>query len=288
MRKPFDPISLEELADRDRFALECDCRAQVQPVYLGDYTALCRILGRYKFYVDTRDQGFGSNVLLDGFWEMWLTKAMARIVKPGMVAIDIGANFGYYSLLLADLVGPTGMVVAVEPNPHATPKLRATLALNGFADRTKVIEAAAGAAASGFARIYATLSEPKNAAIVGETFAADAGVGTVSAVPLWTAEAVERDFGRIDFIKIDAEGAEIDIITGLQPVLAKHRPSLVLEFNVARYPEPRAFLAEVCSFYPSLSYVNFSGDITPVQPDFVLTRQKGEDWLLFFAAGSSK
>ena len=92
MREPFDPISLEELANRDRLTLECECRAQVQPVYLGDHTALCRILGRYKFYVDTRDRGFGSNVLLDGFWEMWLTKAIARIVRPDMVAIDIGTR----------------------------------------------------------------------------------------------------------------------------------------------------------------------------------------------------
>jgi hypothetical protein len=77
MRKPlkhargqYDVIALEELASGDRFMLEHACRAQVQPVYLGGYTALCRILGRYKFYVDTRDEGFGSNVLLDGFWEM--------------------------------------------------------------------------------------------------------------------------------------------------------------------------------------------------------------------------
>ncbi len=106
LREDFEVIGLEDLASADRFTLERACRAQAQPVYIGDHTALCRILGRYKFYVDTRDRGFGSNVLLDGFWEMWLTMAIARAVKPGMVAIDIGANFGYFSLLMADLVGP--------------------------------------------------------------------------------------------------------------------------------------------------------------------------------------
>ena len=135
-RGAFDVIALEELASGERFTLEHACRSQVQPVYLGDHTALCRILGRYKFYVDTRDEGFGSNILLDGFWEMWLTMAIARHLKPGMIAIDIGANFGYYSLLMADLVGPKGIVIAVEPNGHAAPKLRSSLTLNGFAART--------------------------------------------------------------------------------------------------------------------------------------------------------
>lgn len=134
------------------------------------------------------------------------------------------------------------------------------------------------------------MSEPKNAAIVGDDFTLDAGAGagSVSLVPLWTADEVERDLGRIDFIKIDAEGAEVDIIAGLRPVLARHRPHLILEFNAARYQNPRAFLSEVCSFYPSLAHVDFSGGIVPVQADVVLSQDTGEDWLLYFAAANGK
>ncbi len=282
MRDRFDIISLQELATSDRFVLERQCRAQTQAVYLGDHTALCRILGRYKFYVDTRDQGFGSNILLDGFWEMWLTIAISRRLKPGMIAIDVGANFGYYSLLMADLVGPEGRVVAVEPNPHVAPKLRASVALNGFSERTRIIEAAAGAADEGSVHLYATLSEPKNATVVRDDFTADPQIATISNVPLWTAEAVEREFGRVDFLKIDAEGAEEDIIMGLRPILAKHSPDLVLEFNAARYKDAARFLTEVNSFYPSMSYVEHSGDLAPIGPESILTQHVGEDWLLFF------
>jgi FkbM family methyltransferase len=276
VRERFDVISLEELATKDRFVLERDCRAQTQPVYLGDHTALCRILGRYKFYVDTRDQGFASNVLLDGFWEMWLTIAMSRNLKPGMIAIDIGANFGYYSLLMADIVGPGGRVVAVEPNPHVTPKSKASLALNGFAGRARVIEAAAGAAAEGSARLYATLTEPKNATIVADSYLADPQTATISTVPLWTADAIEREFGRIDFLKIDAEGAEEDVISGLRPVLAKHNPDLVLEFNAPRYHNADRFLAEINSFYAQMCFVDHSGRLETIDPGAVLTQHVGE------------
>jgi FkbM family methyltransferase len=282
-REDFEVIGLEELASADRFTLERACRAQAQPVYIGDHTALCRILGRYKFYVDTRDQGFGSNVLLDGFWEMWLTMAIARAVKPGMVAIDIGANFGYFSLLMADLVGPGGVLVAVEPNPHVAPKLRASLELNGFGERSRVIEAAAAATDEGSAHLYATLSEPKNATVVSPGAVADPAVATITPVARWTPAAIAREFGRLDFIKIDAEGAEEAIIAGLRPLLARHRPRLALEFNAARYADARGFLGQVMSCYDGLRMVDGDGALVPIAMETVLTQDVGEDWLLFFS-----
>jgi FkbM family methyltransferase len=282
-RDDFEIIGLDDLASADRATLERACRAQAQPVYIGDHTALCRILGRYKFYVDTRDQGFGSNVLLDGFWEMWLTMAIARAVKPGMVAIDIGANFGYFSLLMADLVGPAGLLAAVEPNPHVAPRLRASLELNGFGARSRVIEAAAAASDEGSAYLYATLSEPKNASIVPPGSAADPAIATITAVSQWTPAAIASEFGRLDFVKIDAEGAEEAIIAGLRPLLARHKPQLVLEFNAARYADARGFLAEVMSCYDGLRFIDGDGALAPIAVETVLTEDVGEDRLLFFS-----
>lgn len=263
--------------------LEHACRAQVQPVYLGGFTALCRILGRYKFYVDTRDEGFGSNILLDGFWEMWLTMAIARYLKPGMIAIDIGANFGYYSLLMADLVGPKGILVAVEPNAHVAPKLRSSLALNGFAGRSRVVEAAAAASNEGSARLYATIAEPKNATIVSADFAADPALAKITDVPNWTPASVLREFRRVDFIKIDAEGAEESILAGLKPLLSEHKPDLVLEFNSARYSDAPAFLADLSQCYGDARHVAEDGSLARISRNEILTRHPGEDWLLYFS-----
>jgi FkbM family methyltransferase len=282
-RVPYDVIALEELASGDRFMLEHACRAQVQPVYLGGYSALCRILGRYKVDVDTRDEGFGSNVLLDGFWEMWLTMAIARKLKPGMIAIDIGANFGYYSLLMADLVGAKGTLIAVEPNAHVAPKLRSSLALNGFAGRSRVLEAAAAASDEGSARLYSTIAEPKNATIVSKDFAAAAALANIADVPNWTPAAVLREFGRIDFIKIDAEGAEENILAGIKPLLGGHRPDIVLEFNAARYEDAPAFLADLAECYGEARLVAEEGSLAPIARKEILTRRHGEDWLLYFS-----
>src|SRR6266481_1911926 len=125
---------------RVRLSLEALCWARAQPVYLGENEGLCRILGRYKLCVDTRDQGLCTHLLLDGFWEMGLTMYIARHVRDGMVAIDIGANFGYYTILLAALVGERGHVYAIEPAPATAVMLRRSVQLNGFDSFTTVIE----------------------------------------------------------------------------------------------------------------------------------------------------
>ena len=83
-RGGLDRLDIDEFAWRSKRTLEALCRARAQPAYLGGNEALCRILGRYKLYVDTRDSGLCAHLLLDGFWEMGLTMHMARTVRAGM------------------------------------------------------------------------------------------------------------------------------------------------------------------------------------------------------------
>ena len=115
-----------------RVAAEGLMRARCMAVPVDPETALCRVLGQWKMYVDLRDTGFAPHLMLEGYWEYWITDFVWRNVKPGQVALDLGANHGYYTLLLADLVGPGGRVHAFEPNPRLLELLRRNIALNGF------------------------------------------------------------------------------------------------------------------------------------------------------------
>jgi FkbM family methyltransferase len=279
MHSPFSVIALSELVNEDRFILETLCRAQVQPVFLGDYTAVCRILGRYKFYVDTRDRGFGTNILLDGFWEMWLTKFIASIVRPGMAAIDVGANFGYYTLLLADLVGPSGRVISVEPNPNVVHHLRNSIALNGFDRRAQIVAAAAGADCTGDVHLFSPTGEPKNARVVDSAPGVD---GAVHVVPQISIDSIIGPEQKIDFVKIDAEGAEAGIISGMTGLLERNKPSLVLEFNAARGAAPAELLRTLEAVYGRIGYIDFSGEVIEADVEQLMTQAWGEDWLLCF------
>jgi len=125
-------VKLRELfRAEERGAIEKWCRAHTQQVYLGDHTALCRVLGQFLMYVDTRDLSLAPHLLLSGFWETWVTQAIAQYVQPGMHCIDVGANVGYYTLLLKDLAGDKGSVVAYEPQAAAFELLVQTLLVNG-------------------------------------------------------------------------------------------------------------------------------------------------------------
>ncbi len=101
-------------ADATREQLEEWCRGQTRVMPAGDVN-LCRVLGKYLMYVIPQDLTLTPHLALDGIWESWVTMAIARHLKPGMRCMDVGACYGYYSLLMADVVGPSGYVEAWEP-----------------------------------------------------------------------------------------------------------------------------------------------------------------------------
>lgn len=229
-------------------------------------------------FVDTRDRGFAPHILMDGYWEYWITRFLVGAVTPGMVAIDVGANFGYYSLLFADLTGPGGRVIAVEPNPVAADALAGTLSVNGFGATTRVVPRALSAGGEGSVLFYVPDGEPKNARIV--TVAVNENGRTIE-VPCTSIDALTRDLARVDIIKVDAEGAEADIVHGMRETLRRHRPALLLEINAGRNYDVAALLSELQGVYGALSFIDDDSVARPLTVRDVLTTRVGEDWMVY-------
>jgi len=240
-RAPGYQFDLRNLGLSSRRDNQRQIRQLCANAYLGDHTSLCRVLGRYKMFVDTRDVGLATHLLLDGFWEMWLTEALSAIVKPGMVVADIGANLGYYSLLMAELVGAAGTVHAFEPNPAVADLMWKSCDINGFGDRVRLHRDPLGCEDGKPVALIVPANEPKNAHITPHLEAAGAIALTTrrfDAIP---------DLLDVDVVKIDAEAAEYDIWRGMAGRLDKtNKPlTIFMEFASVRYEYPRAFLAEV-------------------------------------------
>ena len=121
--------------------------ALTRSVYLGDNTALAMLEGRLPIFVDTRSNDIAPHLLLQGSWEPEDLAVFRRLLRPGDLALDLGAHVGVYALSAADIVGPSGRVHAFEPNPRSAGLLRRSLAVNGFAGFAEVHLLAAGAAA---------------------------------------------------------------------------------------------------------------------------------------------
>lgn len=165
-----------------------------------------------------------------GVYEEGLTGMVMDHLKPGMVFFDVGAHFGYFSLLAAWLVGTTGQVHSFEPTPSTFDVLsgnlggRTNVRLNNLA----LFREESSLTLSDYGVRYAAFNTLGGGKLDDAT---KAGLSpkqvTVRATSL-DRYCVEANV-KPDFIKIDAEGAELDILKGMDRVLAEMRPAISLE-----------------------------------------------------------
>ena len=261
----------------DRVELEAVSRQQSRAIYLGQDTVLCRVLGKYLMYADAQETGITPHFCMDGYWESWITVALARTIRPGWNCLDIGANHGYYTLIMADAVGRQGRVAPVEPTPRLAELLRQTLDVNGFPD-VPVVQKAASRTGGDTLRLVVPPHRSMNASLSAVAGPADA----VFDVETVTVDALTRDWPRVDLIKIDVEGAEEAVWEGMQWTIEQNpRLVVILELNVERYEDPRAFLEDIASAGFRLRYIDYDAEAKSVTIEELLSRQIGQDWMLY-------
>jgi FkbM family methyltransferase len=253
-------------ADMDRTGLELHSKRSRFCSYLGDHLAVCRVLGNMKMFVDTRDHWLAANLMTDGYWESWITLAMLRVLKPGMVAVDVGANYGYYTILMARCVGRTGKVVSFEPNPELVALMRKSLFLSGIRHIDEIREEAAYSTTGDKVRFGIPRQERwMNARVVADEQPFE---GTVIDVPTVRLDDVLPE--KVDFIKIDAEGGEREIWRGMAKTI-ENNPQLqvFLEFNPRRTSDydPHEFLKTIRDDGFDVGVVSYDGSYRAVDAD---------------------
>lgn len=139
--------------------------------------------------------------------------SLARLVRPGMVVVDVGANLGLYSLLMARLAGPTGRVVSFEPDPALFSLLRENCAANG-ATNVECIHLALGSLSGRMKLQRPTLNSGDNhlGNDTSTPFRRPIEVGVASL------DSLMPDL-RPDFIKVDVQGWELKVLRGMEGTL---------------------------------------------------------------------
>lgn len=217
---------LQELRDR---------KPGGQSAYLGDHTAICRTVFGHKIYIDTRDISLAPHLAMDGIWEMWITEAMSRLLRPGMACVDLGTNFGWYSLLMADRIGPKGHLIGADANIRMVDLCRKSMSVNGFLDRAHIHHAAItdriGDVTFSALESYMGSGSLKD---MGDTATQFHDHTVTMTVPGQTLDALTK--GRaIDFMKIDCEGAEPGIIRGGLETLKSPDLQIFMEYAPGFY-----------------------------------------------------
>jgi len=164
----------------------------------------------------------GRFILYRGIYEEAVINKMKKLIKPGMTVLDVGANIGLHSLVAASIVGPTGTVMAIEPYSSNRNMLIENINLNGFKN-IQVFSFALGQK-NGKGHIY--LARKNNP---GEAALRIKGKSTPElseAITIRSLDSVMRELkiSRIDVIKIDTEGAELDILEGGKKTICCNPP----------------------------------------------------------------
>ena len=155
-------------------------------------------------------------------------RVFCDLVKAGDVVLDVGANIGYYALTAASRVGAAGRVIAFEPDPVVAERIRQNVELNGM-DNVTVVASAVGARDGTLQLHLGGWDSEASSVYLHEPDAK----GTV-AVPVTTLDDFLRvaSIGHVAVLKIDAEGAELDILHGAQALLTRaDAPVVIVEAN---------------------------------------------------------
>lgn len=186
-----------------------------------------------------------------------------RVMEPGMLFIDVGANDGLYTLFAAPRVGA---VVAVEPSRREFERLRANLELNGLTNVLARQIALSDQPGEGTLSVGGYEHEGQNT--LGGFSYIGVELGYTEKVTLKRLDDFLEEEGlkNIDIIKLDIEGAEFSVLNGARQTLAKSRPLLLLELSDAALQRQGSTSAEVVALLRSLGYETYTFDESSGRP----------------------
>lgn len=207
------------------------------------------------------DSEISRCIYVEGVFEPNEFCFLKRVIKPGMIFFDIGANIGLYALFASRLVGSDGFVYAFEPSSREFARLQENLSINEIVNVKAMKIAIAEKNTSRelfvaddwhgghntFARQFPYEATSLKAKEVVTTRALDEIVKE---------EAIQR----VDIVKIDVEGAEHLVLEGARRTLERFRPTLLIELNDTALRNQGSSSQKICQLLDALSYALYRFD----------------------------
>jgi FkbM family methyltransferase len=191
-----------------------------------------------KFYIFINpfvNGGVDSVILKEGEWENSISKVIKARVNQDSVFVDVGANIGYYSLFAAAVMNGGGRVLAFVPIAHLCGQIKKSLEKNNF----KNVEL--------FQAALSNVDGKTELGIVDENIGASGLKRSSESVPvkkiievtLSRLDSFEVLIDRIDLVKIDVEGNELEVLQGAKNTIEKFLPDLIIEYSPVIYEAER-------------------------------------------------
>ncbi|MGH7950338.1 MAG: FkbM family methyltransferase [Limisphaerales bacterium] len=183
--------------------------------------------------------------------EIQIQNVMRQELRPGDCMLDVGANFGLHTLLAGKLVGPQGAVYSFEPVPKSIQMLRHHLALNKLQQIVQIVSAAVSDSCATHVSFFSGADEfDLTASLVG-------GAGNTRrqrVANIRLDDFVATIKRPVKLVKIDVEGAELNVLRGSQMLLKRDRPIMVIEVHNFAFDDFKTSINEYKSFIESMGY----------------------------------
>lgn len=224
------------------------------------------MLGQYKIFADPNDWSVSPHIIADGIWEARVTEVVIDSLRKGMTAIDVGANLGYYSMVMADRCGATGKVLAIEPNPAMVRRIEATCILNGVTDRVTVHPFPVAERNGRDVTLVIPDNHPGGAQLTGASVANSTSLESCTKRLDGVPGALEASF-----VKIDAEGFEEAIWQGMGEMVAGPKlRTIVVEFAPSVYADSSRFVDEITTAGFAIHDIDDKHGPVPIDRDALL------------------
>jgi FkbM family methyltransferase len=228
--------------------------------YLGEM----RVLIDHGIFLETQ--------VTHGGYESPIIRKIQRLLWDGARCIDIGANVGRLTLAMANVVGRSGQVLAIEPGPRLCRRMRENIALNPrLRDRITVLSV--GLAETEGAMFWVECPDHPGNATLQDRAPERAEHSRVTVAPL-DAVVGQQGWSQVDFVKIDVEGMELSVLRGAAGLLKESRPLIVFEtLPEFRMLEGRDTFAEIAEMLEGFGY-----DFAALAPDERFVRCDPTAW----------
>lgn len=251
-------------------------------VYLGDHRVMTKLSWGIPFIVPSDDRTLAPILITQGHFEVPLTKFILKHVNAGDVVFDIGANIGYFTVLLAQRVGETGKVIAYEANPDIFGFIKDNIAINYLVPQCELINKAVSSThgmlhlnvLEGFPGFSSAINRPE---MYIKLYPGALKTVSVEAEPI---DVHAGKYPKVRFIKMDIEGGEYDALMGMKRLLQSSEVDFIgLEWNRDMGREKAdglaAYIQELITADYILALPNEEGVLTPL--DFA--QMSAQTWL---------
>jgi FkbM family methyltransferase len=171
-----------------------------------------------------RTSVIGRSIYLKGVWEPEMTKVVKTKIEEGWHILDVGADIGYYSLLFSLKSGSNGAVASFEPDPEPWPYLKENVSMFKYSNISLYDVALSDHYGHGMMKLGG------RGQLYPDKEGYDKKTNTVKMVPLddfWP----NLSWKKLDLVKIDVEGAEISVLKGMENIINKYHPHLLIEIH---------------------------------------------------------